>query len=448
MFINNHTTIPPLETAGHETYHARKGTSAREAYTDILRDHLNYASPAFREYQQIIADAYFEGDIDLEDGAQLQKFEEELFAYISGHLSDGSHEKMLRPMLRDYDAIRAAWERFRKDGADGLGAADAANSVGAAAAGFTGDTERGFSRNVATDQNMDPEIRESFQEDPEMDFRLGNQKTLAKAQAIFNAGFEGARSTLEQAIGQAQAGRKLPPEMVPLSRMVANQLARNGDVYGARKILSDISVELTEAGQLGQAAAILRGTDAATKVQTIEGLVKRMNEKFGSPKQQITVNDALIQKYTQARTDSWSALLNRNECPPIHRRGSSFQQIFSMNLEAHLPELPAGTTSKPPISTHGAAQRKPETFLKGWFTTHSIPLTSPESTWMLWSRSFSGSMTPPARACSHPERIRPSHPAARKKISQRKSTPATQRTLGRPGIGMHRTPCGAAPTAA
>lgn len=175
---------------------------------------------------------------------------------------------------------------------------------GAAAAGFTGDTERGFARNVSTDQNMDPEIRESFQEDPEMYFRLGNQKTLAKAQAIFDAGFEGARSTLEQAIGQAQAGRKLPPEMVPLSRMVANQLARNGDVYSARKILSDISVELTQAGQLGQAAAILRGTDAATKVQTIEGLVKRMNEKFGSPKQQITVNDALIQKYTEARTDS------------------------------------------------------------------------------------------------------------------------------------------------
>lgn len=189
-------------------------------------------------------------------------------------------------------------------GAENVNSADAANSVGAAAAGFTGDTERGFARNVSTDQNMDPEIRESFQEDPEMYFRLGNQKTLAKAQAIFDAGFEGARSTLEQAIGQAQAGRKLPPEMVPLSRMVANQLARNGDVYSARKILSDISVELTQAGQLGQAAAILRGTDAATKVQTIEGLVKRMNEKFGSPKQQITVNDALIQKYTEARTDS------------------------------------------------------------------------------------------------------------------------------------------------
>ena len=181
---------------------------------------------------------------------------------------------------------------------------DTVNSGGAAAAGFTGDTERGFARNVSTDQNMAPELRESFREDPEMYFRLGNQKTLAKAQAIFDAGFEGARSTLEQAIGQAQAGRKLPPEMVPLSRMVANQLARNGDVYGARKILSDISVELTEAGRLGQAAAILRGTDAATKVQTIEGLVKRMNEKFGSPKQQITVNDALIQKYTEARTDS------------------------------------------------------------------------------------------------------------------------------------------------
>lgn len=182
--------------------------------------------------------------------------------------------------------------------------ADAANSVGAAAAGFTGDTERGFARNVSTDQNMAPELRESFREDPEMYFRLGNQKTLAKAQEIFDAGFESARSTLEQAIGQAQAGRKLPPEMVPLSRMVANQLARNGDVYSARKILSDISVELTQAGQLGQAAAIMRNTDPATKTMTIDKLVQNLQKQLSNQGVDLQVDSELLGAYVNAETDA------------------------------------------------------------------------------------------------------------------------------------------------
>mgnify|MGYP000153082841 CR=1 FL=1 len=182
--------------------------------------------------------------------------------------------------------------------------ADAANSVGAAAAGFTGDTERGFARNVSTDQNMAPELRESFREDPEMYFRLGNQKTLAKAQEIFDAGFESARSTLEQAIGQAQAGRKLPPEMVPLSRMVANQLARNGDVYSARKILSDISVELTQAGQLGQAAAIMRNTDPATKTMTIDKLVQNLQKQLSNQGVDLQVDSELLGAYANAETDA------------------------------------------------------------------------------------------------------------------------------------------------
>ena len=189
-------------------------------------------------------------------------------------------------------------------GAENVNSADAANSVGAAAAGFTGDTERGFARNVSTDQNMAPELRESFREDPEMYFRLGNQKTLAKAQEIFDAGFESARSTLEQAIGQAQAGRKLPPEMVPLSRMVANQLARNGDVYSARKILSDISVELTQAGQLGQAAAIMRNTDPATKTMTIDKLVQNLQKQLSNQGVDLQVDSELLGAYANAETDA------------------------------------------------------------------------------------------------------------------------------------------------
>ena len=152
------------------------------------------------------------------------------------------------------------------------------SSVGAAQAGFTGDTERGYSKNLATDQNMREDIREDFRLDPEMYHRLGNKETLAKAQAIFDEGLGSARSKLEQAIGAAQAGAKLAPEMVPLSRLVANELARVGDLTAARNLLSDVAVELTQAGQLGQAANILRSADPVTVENTIQGALDRVNE--------------------------------------------------------------------------------------------------------------------------------------------------------------------------
>ena len=153
------------------------------------------------------------------------------------------------------------------------------SSVGAAQAGFTGDTVRGFSENIATDQNMREDIREDFRLDPEMYHRLGNKETLAKAHAIFSEGLDSARSKLEQAIGAAQAGAKLAPEMVPLSRLVANELSRNGDLTSARNILSDVAVELTQAGQLGQAANILRSADPVTVENTIQGALDRINQE-------------------------------------------------------------------------------------------------------------------------------------------------------------------------
>ena len=112
VFISNGTTIPPLDTAGHEAYHAWKGTSARTDYTDTVRENLNYGGREFLTYQQKIADAYFGGDVELSDVVQLRKFEEELFAYISGHLNCGDYESTLRAMFRDYDAVKAAWEKL------------------------------------------------------------------------------------------------------------------------------------------------------------------------------------------------------------------------------------------------------------------------------------------------------------------------------------------------
>lgn len=140
--------------------------------------------------------------------------------------------------------------------------------------------ERGFSKNVRTDNAMESDIRQSFDENPEMYRQLTNKDTLAKAKEIFNKGLPEARSTVEQALGAAKAGQKLAPEMVPLARMVANELSRNGDVETAHNIIADVTVELTCAGQLNQASRILRDSDPSTALLSIEKSLKTINDEF------------------------------------------------------------------------------------------------------------------------------------------------------------------------
>lgn len=140
--------------------------------------------------------------------------------------------------------------------------------------------ERGFSRNVRTDNAMDATIRESFDATPETYEQLANKDTLTKAKDIFSKGISEARSEVEQALGAAKNGSKLAPEMVPLARMVANELSKTGDVETARRILADVATELTAAGQLGQAGRILRNTDSNTALASIQKSIDAINTEF------------------------------------------------------------------------------------------------------------------------------------------------------------------------
>lgn len=150
-------------------------------------------------------------------------------------------------------------------------------------------TVRGFSENVATDNAMEAALREDVAKNPDLYKRLSNKDTLKKAQEIFSQGLDAARTELERAIGAAQSGQKFPPEMVPLSRMVANELTRRGDLEAARKIISDVAAELTSAGQLGQAGAILRNADPMTVLNTLQKAIDQINaemaKKFGKRNQ-------------------------------------------------------------------------------------------------------------------------------------------------------------------
>lgn len=203
------------------------------------------------------------------------------------------------------------------------------DSVGAAPAGFTGNVERGFSRNLASDQARHEEVQHEYQVNPQMYFRLANKDTLGKATAIMETGLESAKETLEQALGMAKKGYKLNPEMVPLSKMVGDALAAEGRIDEMERILSDVAAELTEAGQLGQAAVILRDTSPSAKIQAIEKAIAKINEE-GRKKYGKTWSDLSI---TEEERAAAAAITPGDE--------ASFEALYDQVAQRIGSEMPA-----------------------------------------------------------------------------------------------------------
>ena len=300
----------------HESVHVLRQQD-NEAYHGFLSDEsrlLNRSSETAMDLLDLVVDARFAGksimDLTPEEAAIAY---DELNALVWGyHKADPENARaQFSGAFQDYDAyiqeLDTIMEGARQpvENQTGVGPAQAQgpeSSVGAARANFTGDTERGFSKNLATDRARHPDIQEDFQLDPEKYFRLSNKKTLQKAQDIFSTGLDNARSTVEQALGRAQEGRKLAPEIVPLSKMVADALAAQGDMNGARRILAGVAAELTSAGQLGQAAKILRDADPKTTIESVERIVDNLNDALGG-KNKIVVDKALIDEYDR-QTDN------------------------------------------------------------------------------------------------------------------------------------------------
>ena len=79
---------------------------------------------------------------------------------------------------------------------------------------------------------------------------------------------------------KAIASNNVMPEHVVLSRKVANELAKSGDVARARNLIAEMSVKLTEAGQFSQSAAILRNSDPMAVLQFIEKTLKKTNDEL------------------------------------------------------------------------------------------------------------------------------------------------------------------------
>lgn len=112
ILINNNTSLPPRNVAGHEAFHLWKNGAGRDAYIEAVEDNLIFTNPDFVKYQSTIAEAYLGGEADLSDETQLKKLREELFAYISGDIHEGANDEFMRPMFRDFDAVKAAWNEL------------------------------------------------------------------------------------------------------------------------------------------------------------------------------------------------------------------------------------------------------------------------------------------------------------------------------------------------
>lgn len=207
----------------------------------------------------------------------------------------------------------------------------------AAKAESQGKRIRGFSENVATDEAMNKDLRESHRESPDTYEPLANKDVLAKADAIYAEGFDSARSKLQQAIGAAKNGQKLAPEMLPLGRMVANELAKT-DLKAAREITSDLAVELTKAGQFIQAAKLLRQT-GASPLDVMETIAKGLAE----------INKAVAEQYPR-KAAKWEAALTDAEIEQIQntdfKQDGAFESVYEQVMKRVGEEMPAGLWEK------------------------------------------------------------------------------------------------------
>lgn len=190
--------------------------------------------------------------------------------------------------------------------------------------------ERSFTQNVESSDYTEEALSQSLGEHKEIYRQLTNTDVLKRAQEIFDEGADKARSTLEQALGAAQNGAKFPPEMVPLARMVANDLTRRGDVETARSLIADVAAELTAAGQLSQVGKILRNTDPATAMMSIQKALDQINK---------TIEKRYGRRYT------WRAALTDAEIKQINStdftKAGAYEEVYEQIAKRLGKDMPS-----------------------------------------------------------------------------------------------------------
>ena len=109
VFVPFNADVNPMEIVGHEGFHFLVGYVDRSNYISVLIDNVDFASSDFIAYQtKYVQEKYFEEEVGTEDDG-FSLLTEEIFAYITGDIYSGDTKGEVHKFLRDYDAVKAAW---------------------------------------------------------------------------------------------------------------------------------------------------------------------------------------------------------------------------------------------------------------------------------------------------------------------------------------------------
>ena len=111
MFIDNDIARDPIEAAGHEAFHYWSNSLQRSAFRGVIDDNVIFSAKEFADFQNKISKDYFDEEISLDDG-RWEMLSEEIHAYITGYVYSGDADNVVRPFLRDYDAVKNAVDAF------------------------------------------------------------------------------------------------------------------------------------------------------------------------------------------------------------------------------------------------------------------------------------------------------------------------------------------------
>lgn len=109
VYVMNGITIDPVESANHEAFHFWKFDEARTLYVDTLLDNIDFSSKAAADFLGKIEQGYLGETIDVDDD-RTNIVLEEAMAYLTGFAQSGDLQNIAHEVLRDYDAVKAAWD--------------------------------------------------------------------------------------------------------------------------------------------------------------------------------------------------------------------------------------------------------------------------------------------------------------------------------------------------
>ena len=120
VYLMTSMDADPIEVAEHEAYHFWKHTRERMDYFAELYKNFDFDSPAAIDLLSKIEKAYIESqkanvktDVEVDSDESVQLIEE-AFAFVTGFVASGDKLGIAHNILRDFDAVKDAWDDLIK----------------------------------------------------------------------------------------------------------------------------------------------------------------------------------------------------------------------------------------------------------------------------------------------------------------------------------------------